>query len=154
MGNIVRNVRSSPRVLDYRLLRGNPAFPLGEYYYFLHNNWPYEDVFSKGSLFSFDNLVTISKTWTYRMYRQIPHFLLTHAHAQHLTNWTRHLTPFKAHKCPLNVAIQENCYKVITRWYRTPSRLQKFPPPFPTLVGDVGKWKALCFIYGEPLQLF
>lgn len=36
-----------------------------------------------------------------------------------------------AHKGSLNVAIQENCYKVITRWYRTLSRLHKFSSEIP-----------------------
>lgn len=33
-----------------------------------------------------------------------------------------------AHKGSLNVATQECCFKIITRWYRTPSLLHKFSP--------------------------
>lgn len=36
-----------------------------------------------------------------------------------------------AHKGSLNVAIQENGYKVITKWYRTLSRIHKFSPNIP-----------------------
>lgn len=36
-----------------------------------------------------------------------------------------------ARKCSLNVAIQENGYKIAARWYRTPSWLHKFSPSVP-----------------------
>lgn len=123
--------------------------------------------------------------WTYR---QIRHFLTSHAHH---TNWTRQLTPFEslchrktpqrhlisllytllsetptqapapsqipwsrdlqisltteewntihdyADKGSLNVAIQENCYKVVIRWYRTP-RLHKFSRSIPDTCWSCG----------------
>lgn len=43
------------------------------------------------------------------------------------------------HKCSLNVAIQENCYKIETRWYRTPSLLHKFLPFIPNTCWGCGK---------------
>lgn len=36
-----------------------------------------------------------------------------------------------AHKGSLNVALQENSYKIATKWYRTPARLHKFSPTIP-----------------------
>lgn len=46
------------------------------------------------------------------------------------------------HKGSLNVAIQENGYKILTKWYRTPSRIHKFSPSIPNTCwrcnGDVG----------------
>lgn len=49
----------------------------------------------------------------------------------HLTNedWTT--IHEYAHKSSLNVAIQENGYKIVTRWYRTHSRLHKFLADIP-----------------------
>lgn len=44
-----------------------------------------------------------------------------------------------AHKGSLNVAIQENSYKAITRWYRTPSRLHKFSADIPDTCWCCGK---------------
>lgn len=37
------------------------------------------------------------------------------------------------HKGSMNVVIQENGYKIITKWYRTPSRLHKFSPTIPNI---------------------
>lgn len=38
-----------------------------------------------------------------------------------------------ANKGFLNVAIQENCYKIKICWYRTPALLCKFSPPIPSM---------------------
>lgn len=44
-----------------------------------------------------------------------------------------------AHKGSMNVAIQENSYKIETRWYRTPSLLHKFSPSIPNTCWRCGK---------------
>lgn len=44
-----------------------------------------------------------------------------------------------AHKGSMNVAIQENCYKIKTGWYRTPSLLHKFSPSIPNTCWRCGK---------------
>lgn len=46
-----------------------------------------------------------------------------------------------AHKGSLNVSIQENNYKTLTRWYRTPAILNKFNPSYPN---------KCCRCDGEP----
>lgn len=38
-----------------------------------------------------------------------------------------------AHKGSMNVAIQENGYKIATKWYRIPARLHKFSPTIPNI---------------------
>lgn len=159
---------------------------------------------------SFEKLAAISNTasFSFWTYRQIQHFLLTHAT---ITNWTKLLTPFESlcfrklpqrhlisyiytllsddapfmpapsqvswernlqiplteeawdtvheytHKGYLNIAIQENCYRVVTRWYRTPSCLHKSSLVIPNT------WWRCCKTEGtmlhvwwecEPLQPF
>lgn len=45
-------------------------------------------------------------------------------------------------KVPFNVAIQENGYKILTRWYRTPSLLHTFSPTIPDTCWRCGKAKG------------
>lgn len=54
----------------------------------------------------------------------------------------------KNHKCSLNVNVQENGFKIISRWYRTPSILHKlFPSSSPTC------WRCLSGT-GSILHIF
>lgn len=47
-----------------------------------------------------------------------------------------------AHKGSLNVEIQENGYKITTKWYRTPARLHKFSPTIPNICWRCKKAKG------------
>lgn len=55
-------------------------------------------------------------------------------------DWTR-INEY-IHKGSLNVAIQENGYKIQTRWNRTPSLLHKFSPTIPDTCWRCGKAKG------------
>lgn len=71
-------------------LRGNPDFPPGSHTNFLQKEWPHEDVlimhfYQDGKIMPHEKLIEISKTsaFSFWTYRQIRHFLESHANQTH-----------------------------------------------------------------------
>lgn len=90
---------------------------------------------------------TAPRTMSYRLYASLFEELSVHLHSEHSywestvgtemdkEGWDR--INLYIHKGSLNVSIQENGYKLKTRWYRTPDLIHKFSPL-------VSKWCWRC----------